>query len=157
MELTQPEHQFLDALLAGSHPALAVLREQLASASVERREFSGVGFFTHFAVPSNAPRLPVRRWVLSDVGITHPALQNGGGALLFVEDGALTMLEAYVYGSETWPKRDDGFEVAYLKRGPKLAGGGYQLETTAARDEAWVTGEYADAEHHAARHDRGNR
>ena len=47
-------------LLAGEHPALAVLRDQLAAAEVIEREFSGVGFFTHFRVPACSPRLVLR-------------------------------------------------------------------------------------------------
>jgi hypothetical protein len=141
------EHQCLDALLAGSHPALAVLREQLNCATLERREFTGVGFFTRFAVPQNAPRLPVRRWVLRDVGIAHPALLHGGGALLFVKDGALTTLEAYVHGLEKWPDVEDGFQVSYLERSRTFAGGSYELKPTAVRDEAGLMAEYSELAH----------
>lgn len=145
MELSQPERQILDALLAGTHPPLAILREQLAVGSVERRDLTGVGFFTHFAVPSDAPRLPVRHWVVDDVQIAHPALPYGGGALLFVKNGSLAVLEAFGYGLEVWPDRADGFEVGYLKRGPELGVGAHQLESADARDEAWLEAGYANA------------
>jgi hypothetical protein len=43
------ESAVLDTLFAGDHPVLAALRTQLARSDVSSREFTGVGFFTHFA------------------------------------------------------------------------------------------------------------
>jgi hypothetical protein len=46
--ITSFERIILDALLAGRTPELAALRAQAEIATVERREMSGVGFFTTF-------------------------------------------------------------------------------------------------------------
>ena len=44
------EKKALDALLAGNHPVLEALRTQINLLSVSEREFTGVGFFTHFKI-----------------------------------------------------------------------------------------------------------
>lgn len=150
MELTPEERKLLDALLTGAHPALAVLRAQLAVARIEQRELTGVGFFAHFRVPEEVLRVPVRQWIIGDVAVTHPSLEHGGGALLFVDAGVLGMLEAYSYGSEPWPEHGAGMETAYLTRGRSLPGGGFQIEQVRTRDEDWLAKEYATAEHRAA-------
>jgi hypothetical protein len=52
------EIRVLDMLLAGDHPVLAVLREQLASCWVVDRYWTGVGFFTTLRVTDDAPLGP---------------------------------------------------------------------------------------------------
>jgi hypothetical protein len=147
--LTELERALLSSILAGDHPALAVLRDQLAGAGVTEREFSGVGFFTHFAVSPAAPRLPVRRWVISDVDLNLDGLQHPAGALLFVENGVLSMLEAYAYASEDWPTEPESFSVYYTTRG-RAVGSGFQIEHTDSRDLAWLAEEYEAAESRSA-------
>ncbi|HSQ31461.1 MAG TPA: hypothetical protein VLN49_16510 [Gemmatimonadaceae bacterium] len=147
--LTALEQALLTALLAGDHPALSLLRDQLAVADVTQREFSGVGFFTHFNVLPSAARLAVPRWVISDVDFRLEGLEHGGGALLFVKAGVLSMLEAYTYASEDWPAGDVRHSVSYVTRG-KAVGSGHELVPTVARDMAWLGEEYAAAEDRAA-------
>ena len=142
---TNLERTLLAALLAGDHPALATLREQLAVVEVTSREFSGVGFFTHLAVPSSAPRLAIPRWVISDVNFRLDRLEHEAGALLFVEEGLLTMLEAYTYASENWPTSETGNSVTYVTRG-KAIGTGYEIVPTTARDMVWLAEEFAAAQ-----------
>ena len=47
----------MDFLLRGNHPVLATLRDQFAVAIVKEPDFTGVGFFIHFVVPTTAVRL----------------------------------------------------------------------------------------------------
>ena len=111
--LTELERAVLDMLLAGETPALATLREQLDQAAVQSREFSGVGFFTHFAIPPSVLRLPVRdRVTLGDVGAELNSLAHGAGFVLFVENGELSMLEAFTY-DEPWPEPLGPFRLRY--------------------------------------------
>jgi len=51
------EQQVIKMLLEGDDPVLATLRTQAELAQRGPREMSGVGFFTHFAVPKGPPRL----------------------------------------------------------------------------------------------------
>ncbi len=47
----------MELLLAGDLQQLASLRQQLASATVAGREYSGVGVFVTFEVAAEAPRV----------------------------------------------------------------------------------------------------
>lgn len=101
-------------LLAGDHQALAALRTQWSVAKVLSRTLTGVGFFTEFEVPSEAPRASLRaeRLRLGDVEAVIPGLAHGAGFLLYLERGALSLLEGYTY-DEPWPATVDGFRLAY--------------------------------------------
>lgn len=147
--LTDFERALLTSLLAGDHPALSVLRDQLTVTSVTGREFSGVGCFVHFVVPPAVRRLPVSRWIISDVDFYLDGLEYPAGALLFIEEGALSMLEAYTYASEDWPTDSAGYSVYYTTRA-RAVGSGHEIEPTDTRDMAWLAEEYAAAERRPA-------
>lgn len=111
--LTFVEEQVMRKLLAGEDDALAVLRQQLEMAVVSSRKLTGVGFYTSFSIPSEAPRLPGHpSFKLGDVNGTAANLQYGAGFLLYVNDGAIAMLEGYTY-DEAWPDNVDGLELTY--------------------------------------------
>lgn len=111
----------LETLLAGNHPVLVALRAQLAEATLESRELSGVGFFTHFTLPPTVAPVPVRCLRFGDVHGTIAGLEYGAGFVLFVDDGRLTMLEGFSY-AEPWPVGPiTEFSISYLEPGrPKL-------------------------------------
>jgi hypothetical protein len=144
-EISPVERELLQLLLAGEHPALEVLRRQAAVARMEPREFSGVGFFTHFVVPSEAPRLTVQRWVIGDVEFTMDGLRYAGGALLFVEDGAISMLEAYLNADDHWPEEESGLRAGYLVRQSVPPNDSYQLVPASQRDLQALSNSYAEA------------
>jgi hypothetical protein len=101
--LNEMEQQVMDLLLQGDHPLLATLREQFVVADVSRREYTGAGFFTNFAIPATAPRLPFkRRLVFCDVYADLTGLEHGAGFLLFIDDGTLNFLECSICEPE-WP------------------------------------------------------
>jgi hypothetical protein len=107
------ERNVLAMLLAGDHPSLTVLREQFAVVEVEAREFSGVGFFTELRVPPSAPRLEGRpRLIIGDVHAEVSGLEHPVGFLLFVSDGALDMLECFIYDDQ-WPTHAPTLMRAY--------------------------------------------
>ena len=134
--LNAMEKRALEMLLAGADDRLAILRSQLNSATVDRREMSGVGFFTHFSIPPDGPLLVAgpRRIVLGDVYAEVNGLQHPAGFLLFVDDGALNFLECFIF-DERWP------ETATLRRPyyvhPATPGHASLVETT-ERDLAWA-------------------
>lgn len=105
------EGAVLAKLLEGDLSDLAVLRAQLCSATVRRREWTGVGFWTEFDVDASAPRLANReRFQVTGVYGRHPALQAGIGFALLVEDGVMRSLEGYTY-EEPWPDKLTALEI----------------------------------------------
>jgi hypothetical protein len=110
----------MSALLAGDDSILAILREQFAVATLEGREWTGVGFFTNFAVPATTPRVErPRHFDIEDVDAKIAATRCG--FILFVRDGALSWLEGFTYGDDEWPAEAEPVEWHYLTpiaRGP---------------------------------------
>ncbi len=112
-KLDQVEQHLLQMLLDGDDPILATLRSQLALAKRKPREVSAVGFFTQFDVPQEAPRLqgnPSFRF--GDITADIEGLERGAGFVLFIENGALTMLEGYTY-DEPWPGSLRSYKLSY--------------------------------------------
>lgn len=97
------ERQVMEFALRGEHPALDVMREQLTAATVSRREYTGVGFFTHFAIADSVRRLPsTGRIVIGDVYAEVSDLKYGAGFLVFLDRGILDMLECFIV-EDAWP------------------------------------------------------
>lgn len=114
ISLTELERRVMEMLLAGDHPILGILRAQFDRAKVVRREFSGVGFFTHFEIPSDVARLPGQRsFELGDVHADMPGLAAPVGFILFIRDGAIDFLEGYTYGDDVWPEEITTFRLSY--------------------------------------------
>jgi hypothetical protein len=113
--LTALERSVMEMFLSGEHPSLHTLRRQLAAFRTARREFTGVGFFTYFAVPSGSERAHLSgQIVLTDVWATVKGLEHGAGFVLFVVDGLLDMLEGFTF-DEPWPQEISEFTVRYAK------------------------------------------
>jgi len=109
--LSPLEKAVLDLMLDKPGEPFDTAREHLACAIVSERKFTGVGFFTHFAIPPDAPvRRDLPDATIGDVGAQFPTLENGAGFLLFIRGGVITMLEGYTY-DEAWPTDTDGFKV----------------------------------------------
>lgn len=107
------ERGVMGYLLRGDDPILEIVRRQFSSATVASREYTGVGFFTHFAVDSTSPRLPAaQRITLGDVKVEVPRLKHGAGFVLFIQQGAIHGLEGFTY-DETWPDQVTDFKLSY--------------------------------------------
>jgi hypothetical protein len=104
-ELTHLEQAVLHAILAGSHPALEALRDQLHGLEVARRIAGGTSFSTVLRPDPALPRAPIaaRRTVIDDLMADVPGLARGAAFALFVEDGRLARLEGTTFGGEPWP------------------------------------------------------
>jgi len=111
-ELTTFERKVMHALLDGEDDILSILREQLGATVVVKRKMTGVGFFTTFAVSDDVPRADDRSLKFGDVIASISGVAHGAGFLLYVEHGALHMLEGYTY-DEPWPKEISAFELTY--------------------------------------------
>ncbi len=108
------ERALLQKLLAGNHPVLSILRAQLESCQVSRREFTGHGFFTNLKVDRSVGPAPTRRprVQICDVGGKISGLKYGAGFVLFVTDGYLDLLEGFSY-EEPWPSVVSEFSLVY--------------------------------------------
>jgi hypothetical protein len=92
--LTPLEKAVIDLLLDKRGEPFETVREQLRHATVSKREFSGVGFFTEFALSSDATvRRDLPDATIGDVGAQVSGLQHGAGFVLFIRGGVVTMLE----------------------------------------------------------------
>lgn len=90
-----------------------ILQQQYLSASVLRREFTGVGFYIDFKVDRSAPRLTSNKSPeLPGVYASIDGLQYGAGFELFIENGEIVLLEGYTY-DEKWPTELKGVEIYY--------------------------------------------
>ena len=133
--MNEIERRVLELLLAGNNDTLEVLRKQLSAASVVDREYTGAGFFTHLAVPTNVPRLRNRgRVVVGDVYAKIAGLAHEAGFLLFVNDGAIDCLECFIV-DESWPK-NAVMERAYYVR-PSTPGSSNLIESN-ERNLEWA-------------------
>jgi hypothetical protein len=111
-DLTPLESAVLDKLLAQTGEPFDTIRAQLSHASVSSRKFTGVGFFTHFAIGSDAAvRRDLPSAELSGVGAEVAGLSDGAGFLLFIRDGVVSFLEGYTYGDAVWPETITEFSV----------------------------------------------
>lgn len=109
--LTRLEKAVIDELLRRRGEPFDTIRQQVAHASIAKREFTGVGFFTEFALPADAP---VRRDLPDDsiggVGADFPDLEGGVGFMLSIRGGVVTKLEGFTF-DEPWPTSTDEFEL----------------------------------------------
>ena len=82
---------------------LALLTKQVEGLRVTKREYTRVGFFVELAVqPASRLTGPFpNRLAMRDVDVSISGLRTGAGIVLFVEDGALTLLEGFTY-DEPW-------------------------------------------------------
>ena len=103
----------MEFLLAGDLPILRLLRDQYAHASVQKREYSGVGVFSDFNVSAEAPRVTPANFTISDISYELANVQNGGSAVLFIREGALSMLELYNW-TDGWPPDLEITSLTYL-------------------------------------------
>ena len=138
--MEQLESHILDLLLDGEHPALAALRSQRERATIRSREYSGVGFFTGFQVPPDAPRATPESFQLGDVWFRLDGCEEEGGVVLFVRDGRLDVLEGYLQADD-WPSEVIVIGVGYLKAtrqhraAPSVV---WQLEHSTLRDMRYL-------------------
>ncbi len=110
------EERVLEMMLAGSKDGrLGYLRDQMHSASVVKRTYTGYGVFTDLSVPGTCPPVPGEpSFHLSNVSGISPKLQLPIGFVLFVKRGRLSMLESHTY-DEPWPPDPGEITLAYTQ------------------------------------------
>ena len=105
------EREVMEKFLNDNDSKFSILREQLKIATVTDRKNTGVGFYIDFLVPSSAPRISANpSFQIGDVvGKLNGELEVG--FVLFVKDGALSMLEGFTYGADEWPQKISDFQL----------------------------------------------
>ena len=111
MILTPLEKAVLEMLLDQPGEPFDAIRQQLSFATVSKRESSGVGFFTEFALSDEAPvKRDLPDMTLGGANAQMPSLEHGAGFVLFIRGGVVTLLEGFTY-DENWPANTDGFRL----------------------------------------------
>ncbi len=97
MRLTKVERAALDVLFAVDHPCAARLQRQLNSISEVDREWTSVGFFTHFRGVAEGLRLqgPARACFNLTPGQV-PGVPGVVSLVLFVDEGLIHFLEGHL-------------------------------------------------------------
>jgi hypothetical protein len=81
-----------------------VLRDQLASARLDRVTLTGVGLYAYFEHPVNTVRVMPQQMIGGQVPMEVRGLPApGAGSLLKVSEGKIDFVEIYTYGDVAWP------------------------------------------------------
>ena len=117
MGFTPLEVEVMEKFLAGPNPILGALRAQFRTASVKKREFTGVGFWLDIELaPDAVPARLSQSLHLTDVGAELEGVTRGIGFVLHVLGGQMSLLEGFTY-NEPWPAQIGTFSVAYIRDG----------------------------------------
>jgi hypothetical protein len=98
--------RLVPALIEGTHPAMAALREQYRRSHIKEVELTGAGFYMDFEVPLDAPRAVPANFAGGHAKIILKGVDCEAGCVLFVRDGRLSTLEGYTY-DKPWPEEID--------------------------------------------------
>ncbi len=113
-ELTPLERDVLAMIVGGNDADFKILQEQVAATHVRARDFTGAGFYTRFEVPVGVRRIDGNKTLRlgQHVRAELEGLDFGAGFVLFVNDGAIEVLEGFTYG-EAWPSVVGRYALSY--------------------------------------------
>jgi len=133
MTIEQLEQQLMAALLSGEDARLAALRAQYRSATVGARQFTGVGFFTHFVLPGAVPLVTPLNFEIADVFLQLAGVAHGAMAILFIRESRLDCLEVVTL-DDPWPEQ---IAVQSLYYSPPHSALGDQVRDLEALRQSW--------------------
>jgi len=113
MELSEFEKKVLTALI-DEDLEKEIIQAQLSGAEVIDRDYTGVGLYTKIKVTEGSPILSKNNRYIEETpktNLEHPELKDGAGALLWFDEGKVSILECYTYDGE-WPKNEDLFSIS---------------------------------------------
>jgi hypothetical protein len=115
MKFSRLEKAAIEAILSKPVDGMEAVRRQFAAASVAKRDYTGVGFYTTISVPPSTAPMPYSKEL-------HDALFDGAGGraksdpegwvlfILWTDTGYLTCLEGFTV-RDSWPNEDDIEEI----------------------------------------------
>ena len=103
IELRELVKVLMPRLLDGPEETLEILRTQWESATIDKVEHSGVGFFANFLISHTAKKTAPLDFCGGDAEIHAKGVTHGAGCVLYVEQGVLSYLEIYTYADD-WPE-----------------------------------------------------
>jgi hypothetical protein len=95
-------NRLVPQLIAGDHPALTALQEQLRFATLREVQMTGHGFYADFDTPSDVPLTVPASFAGGDAEIVLEGASAKAGCVLFIREGRLATLEGYTFGDEGW-------------------------------------------------------
>ena len=102
--LSTTERQIIREMIIGEFGCRSAFLDQLSTAWVENREFTGHGVFVNLRLPENvAPSGRLNREVSRGYPTNLAAPADIVGFTLFIRDGCLRFLEGYTFGDVDWP------------------------------------------------------
>ena len=104
------ERIVMNKLLEGSEDFLVALREQYSKATIASREFTGVGFFTTFDVPSHLAYGSLKGRIF-DVEAIIPGYDSYF-FILYIENGIFDVLEGF--STLDWKEYYEEAEVVHF-------------------------------------------
>jgi hypothetical protein len=106
-KLTPLERYLLTTMIGQKLGDHSPFHAQLNFLDVTNRKMTGVGFFTNLRLTDGTHRGTPQKLVITSVDIKFPAISPTAiGFSLFIENGAISMLEGYTFGNERWPDED---------------------------------------------------
>jgi hypothetical protein len=105
------ELKVMTKLLEGDDPVLLALRKQYAKAIVEKRKFTGVGFYSDFYFKEQIEPVEIcKNFTFGDVtGTINDIVID---FVLFIRNGKIAMLEGFSFGVP-WPEHIYTLELEY--------------------------------------------
>jgi hypothetical protein len=99
--------------LAEDDPERETLLQQIESARVVDRDYTGVGLYTKLTVDPDVPKLTTPNRLIEDypkLGMIHPELEAGAGVILWLDDAKIDTIEFYTFTGD-WPKDEASFKI----------------------------------------------
>ncbi|HEU5012366.1 MAG TPA: hypothetical protein VFT66_07470 [Roseiflexaceae bacterium] len=115
--IVELDRTLIDALLAGEDTMLQALRGQYAKAVISRHDFTGVGFFTHFTVGPDVPRINPHNFDIGDISLDIVGVDSGVMANLAIREGVIDYLEVITYADD-WPENPVLRSISYQSYKP---------------------------------------
>ena len=112
MKLSQFESDVMNAIIKGNSEE-DILRIQLASAEVAKRDYTGVGLYVDFNITETVPTLSNEDRHIDafpNLALQHPDLEACAGAILWISNGKISTLELYTFDGD-WPEDETLFKI----------------------------------------------
>ena len=106
-KLTPLERYVLTTMIEQKLGDHSPFHSQLNFLDVTNRKMTGVGFFIDLRLTDETRRGAPQKLVITSIDVKFPAITPTAiGFAVFIDNGAISMLEGYTFGNERWPDDD---------------------------------------------------